>query len=226
MKLLKIASLHDLILSEFYEKLAAEEVLTVDLFLREIAVGHTFFFREDAHFSRLVEDIRSRSIRSPLIWCAASSTGEEPYSIIISLLESGMRDFKVLASDVNMESLRAMNRGTYHISKFQNIDERILRTYFTRVNEFTLKVRPGLRKYLSIKRLNLHETIEFENHFDYVFCRNVMIYFDDPGRIRVLRTLASNLAPRGLLFVGHSEALLALNESLRKEGSAFYRKVD
>ena len=225
MKLIKMASVHGLDLRDFYDRLAAGMHDAVNIFLKEITVGHTFFFREDAHFKRLTQDIQVRSIRDPLIWCAASSTGEEPYSIVISLLESGLRDFRVLASDLNRDSLKAMHEGVYHVNQFQNTDDRIRRAYFSRAGEFSLRVRPELRRYIAIKRLNLHEPIEFETRFDYIFCRNVMIYFDEPGRSKVLRTLERNLSPCGLLFVGHSEALLPVEDTLRKEGPAIYRKA-
>lgn len=225
MKLRKLESLYHIDLEELYEQLIVHDPAATKTFLHEVAVGHTFFFREEAHFVRMTEDVSRRSLSSPLVWCAASSTGEEPYSIVISLLEQGLRDFKVLASDLNHRSLEAMHRGVYNLTQFQNVPARILRSYFSKVDEHRVRVRPILRKYLSIKCLNLHTPLLFETSFDYIFCRNVMIYFDDKGRSRVLNTLVDNLSLQGLLFVGHSEALLQTVNKLEKAGPAFYRKV-
>lgn len=225
MKLRKLVSLYHIDLEELYEKLIVHDLAATKTFLHEVAVGHTFFFREEAHFARMTEDVSRRALSKPLVWCAASSTGEEPYSIVISLLEQGLRSFKVLASDLNHRSLEAMHRGVYNLTQFQNVPERILRSYFTRVDEHRVRVRPVLRQYLSIKCLNLHTPLAFETQFDYIFCRNVMIYFDDQGRTRVLNTLVDNLALQGLLFVGHSEALLQAVNKIEKAGPAYYRKV-
>ena len=225
MKLQKMSSLHGFSLPGFYSLLATGDPDAGELFLGEIAVGHTFFFRESDHFTHLVTDITNRSLQHPVVWCAASSSGEEPYSIVISLLEAGIHSFKVLASDVKPEALAAIHRGRYHVNQLQNVDASLQKRYFTRLDEYTFAVRPELRKYLAIKRLNLHESFFFETPFDYVFCRNVMIYFDERGRNRVLHTLVDNLAPKGVLYVGHSEALLTTTPNIRKEGPASYRRV-
>ncbi len=224
MKLCKMASVHGFTLRSFFDRLSAGESEAADVFLKEIAVGHTFFFRESAHFTHLVSDIRARRLASPLIWCAASSTGEEPYSIVISLLEAGIENFRLLASDVNPNALKAMHRGRYNRNQLEATDKRIRSAYFTRVGEFSYAVSPELRKRIAIKRINLHEPFYFDVPFDYVFCRNVMIYFDEKGREKVLHTLVGNLAKGGILYVGHSEALLTMESCMRKEGPAMYRK--
>lgn len=225
MKLNKMALAHNLDLYKFYDRLVSDEARAVDIFLHEITVGHTYFFREDSHFKALVEDIKKRSVYNPTLWCAASSSGEEPYSIIITLLESGIERFTVLASDVNLKALKAMNRGVYNMGRFENIDPIIKRSYFVKEDNFSYRIRPDLRKYLVIKRLNLHDELSFEKQFNYIFCRNVLIYFSEAGRCKVIKTLVNNLLPKGLLFTGHSEAILQLPDKMQKEGPAFYRKI-
>lgn len=225
MKLGKMASIYGLDLGPFFDRLNSGDPSAAETFLHEITVGHTFFFREDEHFRFLADDIKSKRTYCPRIWCAASSTGEEPYSIAITMLENGIKDFLVLATDLNLESLRAMHRGVYRVNQFQNMDPHILKSYFHRLDDYTFQIRKELRPYLRIKRLNLHEPIALENHVDYVFCRNVMIYFDEAGRTKVMQTLSNNLKPHGLLFVGHSEAMITLPSCLRKEGPAYYRKA-
>ncbi len=212
-------------LADFYARVISGNKASEQALLKEITVGHTFFFREWAHLNLLIEDIERRKIIRPHIWCAASSTGEEPWSIAIAMLERGIRNFVIVASDVNVDSLRVMHRGSYHGGKFQSTPDHIRRRYFRDEGNDTFSVSPALRKYLKIKRLNLHDQIEFERQFDYVFCRNVMIYFDDAGRRKVIRNLVNNLQRGGLLFVGHTEALLELPPSLKKEAQSVFRRI-
>lgn len=219
-----MASAHNVELYNFYDRLVSEDPEAIDIFLHQITVGHTYFFREHAHFKTLADDIKKRSVREPVIWCAASSSGEEPYSIAISLLENGIGNFKILASDVNLKALKTMNKGLYHISRFEKMDPLIIQRYFKRADQFSYRVIPGLREYIIIKRLNLNDSLAFESMFSYVFCRNVLIYFSEAGRSKVIDTLVRNLLPKGLLFVGHSEAILSLPDKLDKDSPACYRK--
>lgn len=209
---------------DIYEGLLAGNPEAERALLREITVGHTFFFREEKHLELLVRDIAERRLPCPLIWCAASSTGEEPWSIVITLLEAGIRNFLVVASDLNRESLSAMNRGAYNQGKFQNTPRHILLKYFRRLDPMTWTINRELRRYLRIKRLNLREPLQFEDTFDYIFCRNVMIYFDEAARNRVMNNLVRNLSPGGLLFVGHTEAMLDLPPAMNKAAQSVFRR--
>lgn len=211
-------------LEEFLVRLKSGEPEADRLLLREITVNHTFFFREESHFSVLAQDILTRKVRRPLIWCAASSTGEEPYSIVITLLEKGIQDFTLVSSDVDEKVLKVMHRGVYPAGRLSNTPRAFLHKYFKKVDADHWSVLPDLRRYLRIKRLNLHDTLRFEDQFDYVFCRNVMIYFDDVGRRKVVDNLVENLRVGGLFFVGHTEALLNTPECLKKEGQSLFRK--
>ncbi len=211
-------------LEEIYAGLLAGDPEAERALLREVTVGHTFFFREEKHLETLVRDIAARRLPCPVIWCAASSTGEEPWSIVITLLEAGISNFLIVASDLNRESLSAMNRGVYNQGKLQSTPRHILLKYFRRVDPMTWKISRELRGYLRIKRLNLMEPIVFERPFDYVFCRNVMIYFDEAARNRVMDNLARNLSPGGLLFVGHTEALLDLPPTMKKAAQSVFRR--
>jgi len=212
-------------LQAFYHRVRDGDGPSVDILLKDITVGHTFFFREESHFSLMVQDILSRKLESPVIWCAASSTGEEPYSIAITLLEKGVEDFTIVSSDVNPRVLAAMNKGVYGAGRFSNTSRHVILKYFTKVDEGTYRIRRELRQYLKIKKLNLHEDIHFDQPFDYVFCRNVMIYFDDVGRRKVVDNLVQNLKVGGLLFVGHTEALLNTPVQLTKESQSLFRRT-
>lgn len=217
--------LEDPDLAIFLDRLRKGDPEADRLLLKEITVNHTFFFREESHFQVLAEDIKKRKLRKPLIWCAASSTGEEPYSIVITLLEAGISDFTVLSSDVDDKVLRFMHRGRYPLGRLANASRGLLHRYFLKEGPEHWRVRPELRSYLKIKRLNLHDSLRFEDSFDYVFCRNVMIYFDDTGRRKVVDNLLANLKVGGLLFVGHTEALLNTPSQLTKEGQSLFRRT-
>ena len=212
-------------LQDFLSRLQSNDPEANRLLLREITVNHTFFFREESHFEVLVQDIKLRELDSPLIWCAASSTGEEPYSIVISLLENGINRFTIVSSDVDEKVLKAMNLGIFNEGRFSNTSRHVMVKYFKKTGVSSYQIRRELRQFLKIKRLNLHEDIHFEEPFDYVFCRNVMIYFDDVGRRKVVDNLVQNLKVGGLLFVGHTEALLNTPSELKKEGQSLFRRT-
>ncbi len=226
LKLQKIADSGEYRLEELYDSLVHGDSEANDTLLEAVTVGHTFFYREHAHLDHLVDDIKKkRCPGSTVIWCAASATGEEPYSISIHLVENGITDFTVMATDVNMASLHVMNRGVYPAGKFDFTPRHILQRYFTRLPQGNYKVKGDVRRHVKIKRINLNECFLFEREVDYVFCRNVMIYFDEKMRRKVIETCVNNLAVGGLFFVGHTEALLEIPSSLRKDGPAVFRKV-
>lgn len=225
MKLDKLLESQQCSAEEFYQSLVLGSLKARDQLLEAITVGHTFFFREQQHLDILLAHIQKTGNTRPLIWCAASSTGEEPYSIAIKLLMSGINTFVVVASDINKTVLDAMNRGVYPPGKFEYTPKHIKTMYFTRHGPHSFKISPEVRKHINIKRLNLQEELLFERPFDYIFCRNVMIYFDEPGRKKVVKNVSRNLANGGLLFVGHTEAILEVQKDLEKYAPAVFRKV-
>jgi len=196
-----------------------------------VTTNHTFFFREAEHFDTLVADARRRQLRRPLIWCAASSSGEEPYSLAIRLLEEGYRDFLILASDIDPQMLGYVNQGLYPDERLKLVSPELLRTYFVdegvRRGTRWYQVKPLLRQKLIVKRLNLLEEHTFERKFDFVLCRNVLIYFDHETQGSVIDKVSRTLQTGGVLFLGHSESLLAIPHAgrfVQLESSA-YRKL-
>ncbi len=192
-----------------------------------ITTNHTFFFRERAHLNILKNDILLRKISSPLIWVAASSTGEEVYSIIIELLEAGISDFKIVASDISKEVLIKMKHGVYGMHRFQEVSAGILSKYFQPVQgdrAGTYRVKDALKRYFVAKQLNLIEPLRFESQFDYIFCRNVLIYFNTVTQKQVIANLLANLKDFGYLFVGHSESLMNVTDEVESVFTAVYNK--
>jgi chemotaxis protein methyltransferase CheR len=192
-----------------------------------ITTNHTFFFRERTHLKILKGDIQLRKISCPLIWVAASSTGEEVISIIIELLEAGITNFKILASDISKDVLIRMKRGLYSAQRFEEVSPDIIGKYFQKVQvnrEQQYRVRDSLKSYFVAKQLNLIEPLKFQDRFDYIFCRNVLIYFNLETQKRVVSNLLANLKDYGYLFVGHSETLMNISDEVETVFTSVYNK--
>lgn len=190
---------------------------------RYVTTGHTYFFREHDHFEYLSRAVKESGPAEPIIWCAASSTGEEAYSIAICLLESGIQRFRIVASDLNPGVLAAFNEGLYGPDCFRAMPAGLRRRYFLKAGDGRFKPSPDLRKRISIKRLNIMDDFAFPSPFDYVFCRNMLIYFDPDSRRRAMERILANLKPGGLLFLGHTEAILDPPPGLKRAANAVYR---
>lgn len=195
---------------------------------RFLTTNHTFFFREAQHLDILASLLKKNPGKHFRIWCAANSTGEEPYSILISLLENGIGDFEILGSDINLEVLKVCRKGEYRTDRFREMPKHLLLKYFTRVGppeNQTWKIKPELAKRVILKRLNLLHNFHFAEDFDIIFCRNVLIYFDIATQIQVISNLLRNLRVNGYLFVGHSEPLINSQEKIVQVAAAVYRKT-
>ncbi len=188
-----------------------------------ITTGHTYFFRESEHLDYLIADIKKRGIARPRIWCAASSTGEEAYSIAIAMMEAGISDYLLLASDVNIQALQTCRLGLYRESSLRALSPTLRQRYFQKADAFW-RVNFDLIKRPVLKRLNLLHSLKFEDSFHYVFCRNVFIYFDNQTQRQAVETILDNLAEGGRLFVGLSEALLHLADRLVSVAPSIYAR--
>lgn len=199
------------------------------LLARCFTTNHTFFFREASHFQVLAE-LASHAKKHPLLlWCAAASTGEEAYSMAISLLQAGVRDFRIMASDINIENLKVCRRGIYHADRFKFMPPDLRLQYFRKLNHESgqnyWQVSDSLKEKVVLRRLNLLDRFRFQADFSFIFCRNVMIYFDKTTQRQVLKNLTANLLPGGYLFVGHSEPIMVASPRLVQAGVSVYRKT-
>ena len=174
---------------DFFSELETGNPRTKELLIKYITTNHTYFFREAEHFAHLLEDIKKTNRTNITIWCAASSTGEEPYSIAMTLLDEGIKDFKILASDLDRCVLEEFNLGIYHDNRFIKTTKYQKIKYFTKESEGVYKIRSELRKHICIKRLNLMDNLYFAQPFDYIFCRNVFIYLTTPRDKELLKHL-------------------------------------
>jgi chemotaxis protein methyltransferase CheR len=202
--------------------------------LDAIATNHTSFFREPQHFTtltdRLLPDLAGRAgARALLGWSAACSTGQEPYTITIALLQRGFERFRLLASDISTKALATARGGVYRLDEVASLPQPILRAYFERglgEQAGLARVAGAVRQHVEFQRLNLLEVTRLARTFDFIFCRNVMIYFDRDVRQRVVSMLERHLAPGGVLFVSHSESLNGISHGLRWMAPAVYQRSE
>jgi chemotaxis protein methyltransferase CheR len=205
-----------------------------------ISTNHTFFFREQSHFdalgSLIIPDLlaRRRQARWPRlrVWSAACSSGEEPYSISISLAEimndpSKRWDHEIEATDISHRILERAARGIYPDTTAAKVPAGIRSKYFQvgyGPQAGFQRVKPVIRERIHFRQLNLLEqSPPGSERFHIIFCRNVMIYFDPPTQERLVKRLRDHLVPGGYLIVGHSESLNGINHGLKSVGSAIYQ---
>jgi chemotaxis protein methyltransferase CheR len=204
-----------------------------------ISTNHTHFFRETKHFDFLREkllpqwqaDPRSRGAAFR-VWSAASSTGEEPYTIAIHLAEhlapaeSGA--WQIEATDISTRVLDIARKGVYDVERLSSMSHDLVRRHFQKgLGEWEgqFRVKNELRERVQFHHLNLLEPpYPFSQPFQVIFCRNVMIYFDRPTQEALVSHLAEKLVPGGHLFVGHSESLSGIKHSLKLVQPAVYLK--
>ncbi len=202
--------------------------------LDAIATNHTNFFREHEHFAFMVDKVLppllARGARINL-WSAACSTGEEPTTLAVSLLDALPAGcpipLRILASDISNKALSVANSGVYTMDKVAAVPRRLLGKYFERglgAQDGLARVRPLIRRVIDYRRINLLDVDSLGESFDAIFCRNVLIYFDSEVQQRVVAMLERHLAPGGYLFVAHSETLNGLSHGLRWILPAVYQR--
>ena len=200
-----------------------------EAFTNALTTNLTAFFREAHHFPLLAEHARQRS-GGYRVWSAAASTGEEPYSIAMTLsdaLGGNTANLEVIATDIDTEALARARAGVYSIEQLSRLDPALLRRHFLRGKgrqEGMARVHPELSRRVSFNALNLlSPSWGLEGRFDAIFCRNVMIYFDKPTQKRILERFAPLLKPDGLLFAGHSENFSQITAAFRLRGQTVYQ---
>jgi len=208
--------------------------------LDSISTNLTSFFREPAHFDYLRQEIlpqmaerQGLGSRRLWVWCAGCSSGEEPYTIALCLLEGLPSligwDVKIVATDISTRTLETAQAGIYKAERVSTVPRELLSRYFQRgVKEWAghYRVKPSVRRLVDFRRANLLEGPPVAGQFEVIFCRNVMIYFDAPTQERVIGIFRNHLLPGGVLFIGHSESLARVKHNLRYLKPAVYSKQD
>lgn len=202
-----------------------------------ISTNHTFFFREVNHFNFLNQTLLPQfcdgqlgNSRSLKVWSCACSTGEEPYSVAITLAEY-LRDrpdihWEIQCSDISTRVLDFASKAIYDQNRLQHVQADWRRRHFQK-GEKQMKgyyrIQPNLRKQLQFQRLNLFERFPWNEKFQIIFCRNVMIYFDRETQEDLVGRLAQYLVPGGYLFIGHAESLAGVRHPYETIKPAIYR---
>lgn len=199
-------------------------------FVNSLTTNLTSFFREPHHFPILADHLKKLQGKSSIkIWCCASSTGEEPYSIAMTVVEA-FNSFNVpvsiLASDLDTNVLATAEKGVYARDRVERLSPERLSRFFVRNaggDEGSVTVRPELRRLVTFQRLNLLEpNWSVRGQLDALFCRNVMIYFDKPTQYKILKRFVPLMDGSGLLFAGHSESFLHASDLFRSQGKTVY----
>ncbi|MBW2308213.1 MAG: protein-glutamate O-methyltransferase CheR [Deltaproteobacteria bacterium] len=207
--------------------------------LDAISTNQTHFFREPQHFQFLCETAlpevlkanggkRARTIR---LWSAGCSTGEEPYSMAISLLEAlparNACNIRILATDLSTKVLATASSGVYDVKKVEGVPQHYLRKYFQKGCgrwQGYVRIKKEVARLIEFKRVNFMEPFCFNQHFDVIFCRNVMIYFDKTFQEKLVDKFHTLLNPGGYLMIGHSESLTGVNHRFKYIRPTIYRK--
>lgn len=221
--------------SDYYDKLMEDP--TREEFTRMldlISTNKTDFFREPKHFEFLRDVIlpNMESERRIRIWSSACSTGEEPYTIAMTLFENvdnpSQWDFKILASDLSTRVLAKAAAGMYEEERFRDVPPDVLHRHFLRGRGDSaglFKVKPHLTGTIQFRRINLmDERFPIKTPLDLIFCRNVMIYFDRPTQETLVNKFHRYLKPGGYLFIGHSESLQWVQHPFKAVAPTIYRK--
>lgn len=205
----------------------------ISRFINAITTNLTSFFREEHHFDflrdkGLVELERTNKDRKIRAWSAGCSTGEEPYSISMTLneyLPFKTWDVKILATDLDSNVLHKASQGIYDKERVDGLSKGRLKKWFLSDRNHTdiVKVAGCLQDLVRFKRLNLLESWPMKGRFDFIFCRNVMIYFNDETQQVLLNRFADVLKPRGYLFIGHSENLHDAGKRFDSLGKTIYQ---
>ena len=202
-------------------------------FINALTTNLTSFFREGHHFTKLVELLKPayESSRRLRIWSAGCSTGEEPYTLAMTLLKGfgPSASISILATDLDTAVLQTAARGVYPMARIEGVDDAWRRLAFQRgtgAHQDQVRIRPEVKKLVTFQQLNLLDAKwDLEGApFQAIFCRNVMIYFDKPTQRQLLGRYHQLLEPGGLLFVGHSEALLDNSLGFTSLGQTIYRR--
>ncbi|NOQ51563.1 MAG: chemotaxis protein CheR [Desulfuromonadaceae bacterium] len=203
-----------------------------------ISTNHTYFNREKDHFDYFYETalpriatILQRENRKDLrIWCAGCSTGEEPYTLLMLMMEYFGNDYSswdagILATDISDRALTTARRGTYSTDRVMQLPENLRRKYFTPAGDGEMAVIDKVKREVTFRRFNLMNTgFPFKKPFQMIFCRNVMIYFDQPTRDALVGRYHQFTEPEGYLFIGHSETLGRSQTRYKYLKPALYQK--
>lgn len=190
-----------------------------------VTTNETYFFREPAQLAAFIEEIvpelmKKRAGRKIRIWSAGCSSGEEPYTIAMLLEQRGFYErgqFEIFASDINQQVLSKARKGIYRETAFRATPPEMRDRFFTKESDTSWRINDSLRNRISYGRLNLYDEgrVSLLGQLDVIFCRNVIIYFDDSSKRVVVTNFYNRLIDGGYLLLGHSESLISLSTQFK-----------
>lgn len=206
-------------------------------FINALTTNLTAFFREAHHFDfvaeKLLPRLRQRTPFELSGWSAGCSQGQEPYSIAMTLYPlltpAERRSTTLVASDIDSNVLQIAANGVYPLGQVKDLDDDIKQRFMqkgTGSNSGQARMRRELTKWIDFRQINLMQPFNHDRLFDFIFCRNVMIYFDAPTQKRLLDRFADQLKPEGYLLVGHSESPYRLTDRFELIGKTIYQRVN
>jgi chemotaxis protein methyltransferase CheR len=215
---------------EYLARLERGDDVEMEAFTNSLTTNLTSFFREPHHFPLLAEHIQKRKGHQPIsLWCAASSTGEEPYSMamtMVDLFNTFTPPVHILATDLDTLVLKKAQEGVYPLDRLDKMPEEKVKRFFlkgTGQHEGYARVRKELSDMITFRQINLlDESWPMRGPFDAIFCRNVMIYFDKATQYKVLQKFVPLLNKDGLLFAGHSESFYHAADLFKSVGKTVY----
>lgn len=222
--------------SQYCQLLRDQPEEELDPLTSAISTNVTSFFREEHHFEflsgTLVPEVLARGSGAQVrIWSAGCSSGEEPYSIAMVLAEvlgdRAKNVSRILGTDISQRALGIAKQGVYPLDRLQGVAESRRKRWFRRgagANEGLARIAQPIRELVTFNALNLLEQWPMHGPMDAIFCRNVVIYFDNPTKQRLFARYAQMLAPGGYLFLGHSESMHGLSDAFDLVGRTIYRK--
>jgi len=214
--------------AQYLKLLESDNEAEWEAFVNSLTTNLTSFFREAHHFPLLAEHALKQ--RHPIsLWCSASSTGEEPYSMAMTLVDafgSFTPPVSIIATDLDTNVLAKAEAGVYALERVEKLSPDLIKRFFlkgTGAQAGYVKVRPELRALISFRQVNLLDANwPIRGPLDAIFCRNVMIYFDKETQLKILERFAPLLQPDGLLFAGHSESFHNAGHLFSLRGKSVY----
>jgi chemotaxis protein methyltransferase CheR len=233
----RLRALHLKTFTEYLTLVEDPESDEATAFLNSLTTNVTELFREEHHFElieeRVVPELLEMNTRRVRVWSAGCSLGDEPYSIALTLAlipELHDWDIKILATDIDSEVLKQASAGVYQIERIEKLKPAVRALFQRGTGSYAglAKVSPQIRSMITFRQLNLHDTWPMQGPFDVIFCRNVIIYFDQPTRERLVKRFTELLRPGGYLMIGHSESATASRiPTLKGCGrTAFVKRVE
>ncbi|MDH5324812.1 MAG: protein-glutamate O-methyltransferase CheR [Gammaproteobacteria bacterium] len=203
-------------------------------FINAITTNLTSFFREKHHFDYLSKTVfpeifKHKTEKRIRIWSAGCSTGEEPYTLAMVLREALPKysnwDAKILATDLDSNVVTTAKNGVYREERVDGMSKSLLTKYFNRSGNGSVTAKPELKELITFKQLNLMHDWPMRGPFDFIFCRNVVIYFNKETQRKLFERYADLTVPDGYLFIGHSESLFKVCDRYKLIGNTIYKKI-